>query len=160
MVSEGIPADRIIKVGSPMKEVIIHNRKKINKSNILKKLVFKKRINFFLYRFIEENVDNKKKLETFLKLLEWLSDNFPYRIVVSTHYRTQDRLNKLNKKFEKIKKEYTKKIVFLKPFNFSDYVKLQQNCNIILSDSGTLTEASILRLKAIKLRASHERQKE
>ena len=101
MVSEGIPADRIIKVGSPMKEVIIHNRKKINKSNILKKLVLKKN-KFFLVSFHrEENVDNKKKLETFLNLLEWLSDNFPYRIVVSTHYRTQDRLNKLNKKFEK-----------------------------------------------------------
>ena len=51
----------------------------------------------------------KKKLETFLNLLEWLSDNFPYRIVVSTHYRTQDRLNKLNKKFEKKKKNTPKK---------------------------------------------------
>ena len=158
LVSEGIPADRIIKVGSPMKEVIVHNRKKINKSNILKKLVLKKN-KFFLVSFHrEENVDDKKKLTTFLSLLEWLSDNFSNQVIVSTHYRTQDRLNKLNKKFEKIKNKYTKKIVFLKPFNFSDYVKLQQNCNIILSDSGTLTEeASILGLKAIKLRASHER---
>ncbi len=158
LISEGIPADRIIKVGSPMKEVINQNSKTINKSNILKKLGLKKN-KFFLVSFHrEENVDNKKKLTNFLNLLEWLSENFPDKIIVSTHYRTQHRLDKLNEKYKRTKKKYANKIVFLKPFNFSDYVKLQKNCNIILSDSGTLTEeTSILKLKAIKLRASHER---
>ncbi len=158
LIAEGIPPDRIIKVGSPMNEVLKQNRQSINKSKILNKLKLKKN-EFFLVSFHrEENVDNRVNLLKFLKFLEWLSQKYKKKVIISTHLRTENRLNKLKNNFKLMKKNYSSKIFFLKPFSFSDYIKLQKNCKILFSDSGTLTEeASLLGIKAIKLRESHER---
>ncbi len=158
LVSEGISSDRVIKVGSPMNEIIRENKLAIDKSNILKKLKLKQN-EFFLISFHrEENVDNKANLTKFLDLLEWLSKKFSKKIIISTHFRTQNRLDKIKGKFQKFKKNYSNKITFLNPFSFTDYIKLQKSCKILFSDSGTITEeASLLGIKAIKLRTSHER---
>ena len=152
LVSEGINADRIINVGSPMMEIIQENKKKILASKILKKLKLKKN-NFYLFSFHrEENVDNKNNINKFFDLLNWLNKNYKKKIIISTHARTQKRIK------DKLKINKKQNIIFLKPFNFSDYIKLQENCSIVFSDSGTLTEeTSILKTKAIMLRESHER---
>ena len=152
LVSEGINADRIINVGSPMMEIIRENKKKILASKILKKLKLKKN-DFYLFSFHrEENVDNKNNINKFFDLLNWLNKKYKKKIIISTHSRTQKRIK------DKLKINKKQNIIFLKPFNFSDYIKLQENCSIVFSDSGTLTEeASILKTKAIMLRESHER---
>ena len=155
LVSEGISPDRVIKVGSPMLEVITQNEEKIKKSNILKKLKLKKK-EFFLFSFHrEENVDDANNVRKFFNILNWLNKKFKKKIVISTHFRTKDRIKSELKNLNMINK---KNIQFLKPFSFSDYINLQKNCDFVFSDSGTLTEeSSILGTKAIMLRDSHER---
>ena len=99
----------------------------------------------------EENVENKKNFRNLINIIEYLNNNFNYKIVVSVHPRIRDRINKINRK-------KLKNVLFSKPFSFSDYLNLQINSKIILSDSGTINEeASILNLNAINIRHSHER---
>ena len=151
LLNEGLPKDQIIKVGSPMKEVLKFYENKINKSKILNKLKLSKHnyILFSLHR--EENVDDKKNLKSFIKILNFLEEKENKKIIISTHPRTRKNLEKLNFK-------YSSKINFLKPFSFSEYIKLQLNSKYVLSDSGTITEeSSILNFPAINLRENHER---
>ena len=151
LLNEGLPKDQIIKVGSPMKEVLKFYENKINKSKILNKLKLSKYnyILFSLHR--EENVDDKKNLKSFIKILNFLEEKENKKIIISTHPRTRKNLEKLNFK-------YSSKINFLKPFSFSEYIKLQLNSKYVLSDSGTITEeSSILNFPAINLRENHER---
>ena len=101
----------------------------------------------------EENVDVRENLNKFFELVKWLKSENKKKIVISTHHRTKKRIIENNKDVS-----FDKDIMFLKPFNFSDYIKLQKNSYIVLSDSGTLTEeTSILKTKSIMLRNSHER---
>ena len=151
LLNEGLPKDQIIKVGSPMKEVLKFYENKINKSKILNKLKLSKYnyILFSLHR--EENVDDKKNLKSFIEILNFLEEKENKKIIISTHPRTRKNLEKLNFK-------YSSKINFLKPFSFSEYIKLQLNSKYVLSDSGTITEeSSILNFPAINLRENHER---
>ena len=151
LLNEGLPKDQIIKVGSPMKEVLKFYENKINKSKILNKLKLSKYnyILFSLHR--EENVDDKKNLKSFIKILNFLEEKENKKIIISTHPRTRKNLEKLNFK-------YSSKINFLMPFSFSEYIKLQLNSKYVLSDSGTITEeSSILNFPAINLRENHER---
>ena len=151
LLNEGLPKDQIIKVGSPMKEVLKFYENKINKSKILNKLKLSKHnyILFSLHR--EENVDDKKNLKSFIKILNFLEEKENKKIIISTHPRTRKNLEKLNFK-------YSSKINFLNPFSFSEYIKLQLNSKYVLSDSGTITEeSSILNFPAINLRENHER---
>ena len=151
LLNEGLPKDQIIKVGSPMKEVLKFYENKINKSKILNKLKLSKHnyILFSLHR--EENVDDKKNLKSFIEILNFLEEKENKKIIISTHPRTRKNLEKLNFK-------YSSKINFLKPFSFSEYIKLQLNSKYVLSDSGTITEeSSILNFPAINLRENHER---
>jgi len=153
LIQEGLYPDRVINVGSPMFEVINDQKSEINKSNIIKKLKLKKNEYFLISFHREENVDVKKNLNKFFEIIKWLKKEYKKKIVISTHYRTKKRILENNKNIL-----FDKNIMFLKPFNFSDYIKLQKNSYIILSDSGTLTEeTSILKTKSIMLRNSHER---
>jgi UDP-N-acetylglucosamine 2-epimerase len=153
LTQEGLYPDRVITVGSPMLEVIDDQKLKINKSNILKKLKLKKNDYFLISFHREENVDVKKNLNKFFDLVKWLKSEYKKKIVISTHHRTKKRIIENNKDIS-----FDKNIMFLNPFNFSDYIKLQKNSYIVLSDSGTLTEeTSILKTKSIMLRNSHER---
>tara|TARA_B100000989_G_scaffold252921_1_gene201235 strand:+ start:1256 stop:2383 length:1128 start_codon:yes stop_codon:yes gene_type:complete len=151
LLNEGLPKDQIIKVGSPMREVLKFYENKINKSKILNKLKLSKYnyVLFSLHR--EENVDDKKNLKSFIKILNFLEEKENKKIIISTHPRTRKNLEKLNFK-------HSSKINFLNPFSFSEYIKLQLNSKYVLSDSGTITEeSSILNFPAINLRENHER---
>ena len=153
LIQEGLYADRVITLGSPMFEVINDQKSEIIKSNIIKKLKLKKNKYFLISFHREENVDVKENLNKFFELIKWLKKEYKKKIVISTHYRTKKRILENNKNIS-----FDKNIMFLKPFNFSDYIKLQKNSYIVLSDSGTLTEeTSILKTKSIMLRNSHER---
>ncbi len=151
LIREGVAHDLIIKVGSPMYEVINKFKKKIQNSTILKKLKLK-RNRFFLMSFHrEENIDFKKNLKKIVETLNLLAEEYNLPIIVSTHPRTKKRLDDYNTKF-------SEKIKFLKPFCFTDYIKLQVNSLVVISDSGTISEeSSILQFDAINFRETHER---
>ena len=151
MINEGIPGDKIIKIGSPMLEILNHFEDKINQSNILKKFKIREKQYILVSMHREENVDNKENLSKFIKILERLSSKFKKKIIFSTHSRTAKNLKKF-----KIKKASS--INFSKPLSFTDYSKLEKNSFITLSDSGTIVEeSSILNFKALNLRDYTER---
>ena len=134
-----------------MKEIFNYNYKKIQKSQILKKLNLKKE-NFILVSFHrEENVDDDKTLKNFVYLLKSVCKKTRKKIIISTHSR-------LRKNLKKLKHYRNKNLIFLKPLGFFDYINLMQNSYVCLSDSGTITEeASILKIPAINLRDTNER---
>ena len=151
LISEGFPPDRIIKTGSPMKEVLDFYSKEISESKIIENLNLQNQRYFLISLHREENVDCEKQIENFVEILDSLSKLYKFPIIVSTHPRTKKRLEgKTN--------ILSKSIKFLKPFGFFDYVKLQVNSFCVLSDSGTITEeSSILNFPALNLRYMHER---
>ena len=152
LIREGINKNSIIKVGSPLKEVIMKNYERILSNNIVNRLKLKKN-EFFLFSFHrEENVDNPIQLKKFVDLINKLSINYKDKIVLSLHPRTRKNLKKNNLNFYK-------RIIIKRPFGFIEYMNLQTNAKIVFSDSGSLPEeASILDFKAICLRDSFERQ--
>lgn len=151
LIREGIAHDRIIKTGSPMHEVLNHYGPKIEKSGVLKKLKLKENDYFLVSCHREENVDSDKNLGSLVEILNTLSEKFGKRIIVSTHPRTQNRLNQKGCKFHSL-------VELLKPLGFIDYVHLQKRAHAVLSDSGTITEeSSILNFPALNIREAHER---
>ena len=151
LIKEGISADRIIKVGSPMLEVLNNHRYEIGTSKILKKLKLKEKKYFLISFHREENVEAEINIKKFINVLIFLKKKYKFPIIVSTHFRTK-------KKIKKYIKTLGKNIVFHKPFGFFDYIKLQESARVVLSDSGTITEeASILNFGALNLRESYER---
>ena len=151
LINEGIPPDRIIKTGSPMKEILDFYESKINNSNILEKLGLDKFKYFLFSLHREENVDSEKQLKNFISLLKDLYLKYSLPIIVSTHPRTRKKLEGKSIISDKF-------IKFMKPFGFIDYIKLQKNAYCVLSDSGTITEeSSILNFPALNLREMHER---
>ena len=151
LINEGIPSNKIIKIGSPMREVLNFYDKKIKNSRILSKLNLKKNNFYLVSAHREENIDNDQMFSNFIDILNYLSKYSKHKIIVSTHPRTKKKIDKLNYKLNK-------KINFLKPLSFSDYNKLQLNAKVVLSDSGTISEeSSILNFPALNIRETHER---
>src|SRR6185312_10392438 len=151
LISEGLPHRRIYLTGSPMKEVLNYYLSKIQKAQILSELNLERNKYFVVSAHREENVDNPVNLEKILTVLEELANNYNLPVIVSTHPRTRKRIEALGEK------KLNKKIQFLKPFGFLDYVHLQQHALCTLSDSGTISEeSSILNFPAISLRQSME----
>lgn len=151
LIKEGIHPKNIIKLSSPMKEVLNFYNKDIENSNIMKTLRLDKEKYFLVSYHREENVDDEKNLKNFIDSLTRLAVKFKKKIIISTHSRLKNRLKKIS-----LKKN--KRIIFLKPLGFFDYIKLMKNSYITLSDSGTITEeASILQIPAINLRYTNER---
>lgn len=152
LLAEGLPADRIIKTGSHMQEVLEHYMPKIKKSNVLEQLNLQSQRYFLISAHREENVDSPENLQDLLSTLQALVEQYDMSVIVSTHPRTRLRLEKLGID------ELDTRIKFLKPFGFFDYIKLQLEAFCILSDSGTITEeASLLNLPAVTIRNAHER---
>ncbi len=152
LISEGIKPETVIKIGSPMKEVLNANMKNILKSKVLLKEKLKKNKYFLVSIHREENVDSEKNFYNLLDSLEEISKKYKLPVIVSTHPRTRKKLEDLSYKNTK------KYIKFSKPYGFHEYNSLQLNAFCILSDSGTITEeASILNLPAITIRQAHER---
>ena len=153
LISEGIPPNNIIKIGSCMKEILDYYSKKIEKSNIHVDLKLNPKEYFLVSAHREENVDYEKNLKSLLISLNSVADKFNIPIIVSTHPRTKGRIDKM-----KGKVKANKLVRFLKPLGFLDYIKLQKNAYCVISDSGTITEeSSILGFPAIMIRQAHER---
>jgi UDP-N-acetylglucosamine 2-epimerase len=151
LLREGIPADRIIKTGSPMYEVLEFHREKIKNSDVLERLDLQDRGYFVVSAHREENVDSPFHLSQLVQVLNALPEQFNLPVIVSTHPRTR-------KRFESAGVILDNRIQLLKPLSFSDYICLQQHALAVLSDSGTITEeSSILNFPALNIREAHER---
>ena len=152
LISEGLPPEQIIKTGSPMKEVLQVNMKKILASNILEVEGLKENQYMLMSIHREENVDSEINFKNLLESIEAITEHYKMPVIISTHPRTRNKINELG---------YVEKndlIIFAKPFGFHEYNKLQLNAFCVISDSGTITEeSSLLKLPAITIRQAHER---
>ncbi len=150
LISEGLPADRIIKTGSPMFEVLINKLDEINNSKVLHKLGLTKDKYFVVSAHREENVDTNNLLDL-AKTLNTIAEIYQMPIIMSTHPRTRKQIELRGIKLNPL-------IHTLKPLGFIDYNKLQMDSFVVLSDSGTISEeSSILKFKALNIREAHER---
>jgi len=152
LTSEGLPHRRIYLTGSPMKEVLVFYKPKIDKSQVLVNLKLESKKYFLVSTHREENVDNPVNLQSIIEILNSLTREFNLPVIVSTHPRTRKMIELLQDV------EIDNRIQWLKPFGFFDYVFLQMNALCTISDSGTISEeSSMLSFPAISLRQSMER---
>ncbi|HAV5431800.1 UDP-N-acetylglucosamine 2-epimerase (non-hydrolyzing) [Acinetobacter baumannii] len=151
LLAEGLPADLVIKTGSPMFEVLHHYKAKIEASDVLERLNLKEHEYFIVSAHREENINSDQNFLDLVEMLNAVADKYKYPVIVSTHPRTRKRIEELNVEFHPL-------IQLLKPLGFSDYNKLQLSAKAALSDSGTINEeSSILNFPALNLRQAHER---
>lgn len=151
LLREGLSADRIIKTGSPMFEVLNHYLPEIKSSSVLEKLKLEKGKYFVVSAHREENISSDKNFRGLMESLNIIAEKYGYPVIVSTHPRTRNMI-------EKKQIETHSGIQFLKPLGFHDYNALQLNSYAVLSDSGTINEeSSILNFKALNIREAHER---
>jgi UDP-N-acetylglucosamine 2-epimerase len=152
LLAEGLRPETVIKIGSPMKEILNYYRAKIDASDVLSRLSLKEREYFVVSAHREENVDSSENFNDLLNTLEGMAQEFGRRIIVSTHPRTRKKLESYGRRIT------DRRIEFLKPLGFLDYVKLQLDSHCVISDSGTITEeSSILNFPAVMIRQAHER---
>jgi UDP-N-acetylglucosamine 2-epimerase (non-hydrolysing) len=157
LLREGLPADRIIKTGSPMYEVLHHYLPKIKQSNILETLGLEKQKYFVVSAHREENITSDQNFYGLLNSLNAIAEKYDYPIIVSTHPRTRKRLERIQEEAASAI-ELHKNIQWQKPMGFSDYNALQMEAFAVLSDSGTISEeSSILNFRALNIRDAHER---
>jgi UDP-N-acetylglucosamine 2-epimerase len=153
LLKEGLPADRVIKTGSPMFEILNYYKSKIQQSNILRDLKLEKNKYFVVSAHREENISNDKNFFGLVDSLNKVAIQYQLPIIVSTHPRTRKRLE-----IVKNEVELHPLIQWQKPMGFSDYNALQINAFVVLSDSGTISEeSSILNFRALNIREAHER---
>ncbi|TWH99155.1 UDP-N-acetylglucosamine 2-epimerase (non-hydrolysing) [Flavobacterium tiangeerense] len=151
LLREGLPADRIIKTGSPMFEVLNHYLPSIESSDVLKRLGLEEGKFFVVSSHREENINSEKNFQGLMDSLNLIAEKYNYPIIVSTHPRTRNMLDKKNI-------EMHKNVQFLKPLGFNDYNALQMRSYAVLSDSGTISEeSSTLNFRALNIRDAHER---
>jgi UDP-N-acetyl-L-fucosamine synthase len=151
LLAEGLPADRIIKTGSPMYEVLSYYRSGIDASLALEQNGVTKGRYFVVSAHREENVDSEKQLRRLHETLNSIAEVYDEPILVSTHPRTRNRIEALSLSFDP-------HVKLLKPFGFLDYNALQMHARCVLSDSGTISEeSSILGFPALNIREAHER---
>lgn len=151
LLREGLPADRVIKTGSPMYEVLNHYMDQIDSSDVLERLSLKKEQYFVVSAHREENISNDENFRGLLASLNLIAEKYGYPIIVSTHPRTRNKLNVSDIETNAL-------IQFMKPLGFSDYNALQKNSFAVLSDSGTISEeSSIMNFRALNIREAHER---
>ena len=151
LLREGLPADRIIKTGSPMFEVLHHYLPAINNSEILSKLNLEENKFFVVSAHREENINSEKNFKGLMDSLNGIAEKYGYPIIVSTHPRTK-------KMIETKQIKMRPEIQFLKPMGFNDYNALQMKSFAVISDSGTISEeSSTLNFPALNIREAHER---
>jgi UDP-N-acetyl-L-fucosamine synthase len=151
LLKEGLPLDMVIKTGSPMFEVLTHYRPKIEESNVLSRLGIEEGKYFVLSAHREENIETPKSFTKLVNVINMLAQDYNLPVIVSTHPRTQKRIEETDAKFHSM-------VRLMKPLGFNDYVKLQISARSTLSDSGTINEeSSILNFPALNLRETHER---
>lgn len=151
LLREGLPADRIIKTGSPMFEVLNHYLPQIQASSIIKKLGLCRGKFFVVSAHREENIISETNFQNLMSTLNHIAEKYQYPIIVSTHPRTRNMIDQ-----QKI--VMRPEVQFLKPLGFHDYNSLQMNAFAVLSDSGTISEeSSVLNFRALNIREAHER---
>jgi UDP-N-acetylglucosamine 2-epimerase len=151
LLNEGLPADRIIKTGSPMFEVLSFYMPQIDKSDVLNRLSLKEHEFFVISAHREENVDTPGNLAKLARILNGLAEKYGYPVIVSTHPRTRKRIEEQCITFDPL-------VQLLKPLGFHDYNKLQKLAKAVLSDSGTISEeSSIMNFPALNIRETNER---
>lgn len=151
LLREGLSPDRVIKTGSPMFEVLAHYRPRIDASDVRARLGVETGRYFVVSAHREENIDSEINFRKLVDVLNAIADRYRRPVIVSTHPRTQKRIDQMGASFHD-------NVRLLKPLGFSDYVNLQMGARAVLSDSGTITEeASILGLRALNIREAHER---
>ena len=151
LLREGLPPDQVVKTGSPMFEVLSHYRPQIEASKVLERLALQPDGYFVVSAHREENIDSPRNFNRLVEVLNGLASDHDLPVIVSTHPRTQKRIDAEGIRFHP-------RVQLLKPLGFHDYVHLQMAARAVLSDSGTITEeASILNFPALNLREAHER---
>lgn len=151
LLREGLPADLVIKTGSPIFEVLDYYREGIEQSDVLQHLGLEQGKFFVVSAHREENIDSEKNFLKLVAVLNAVAEHYDYPVIVSTHPRTQKRIDTLGVTFHP-------NVRLLKPLGFKDYNKLQLTAKATLSDSGTISEeSSILNFPALNLREAHER---
>lgn len=151
LLREGLPADRVIKTGSPMFEVLHHYLPKINKSVILGSLGLEKELYYVVSAHREENISSDNQFRNLVAILNQLAKSSGLPVIVTTHPRTRKKIEDEGVRFEP-------QVKLMKPFGLTDYICLQMNAKAVLSDSGTISEeSSILNFRALNIREAHER---
>ena len=151
LLREGLPPDQVIKTGSPMFEVLHHYLPQIQASNVLARLELKEGEYFVVSAHREENIESDRTFSKLVAVLNALAEDYQLPVIVSTHPRTQKRVDATATKFHPL-------VRLLKPLGFHDYVNLQMRARAVLSDSGTINEeSSILNFPALNVREAHER---
>lgn len=151
LLAEGLPADLVVKTGSPMFEVLNFYKDKIQSSNVLEQLNLKEHEYFVVSAHREENINSDQNFLDLVDMLNAVAEKYNYPVIVSTHPRTRKRIEQMGVSFHPL-------VRLLKPLGFSDYNKLQLSAKVTLSDSGTINEeSSILNFPALNLRQAHER---
>jgi len=151
LLREGLPPDQVIKTGSPMYEVLYHYLPQIQASNALSRLGLQPEQYFVVSAHREENIESDKSFTKLVAVLNALAEDHGLPVVVSTHPRTQKRVDATGAQFHPL-------VRLMKPLGFHDYVNLQMQSRAVLSDSGTINEeSSILNFSALNLREAHER---
>lgn len=152
LVAEGLPAETVIKTGSPMMEVLNKQMNSIEASDVLEREGLEVRDYFIVSIHREENVDSEENFNDLMESLNAISEHFNKTVIISTHPRTRKKLEQIGFVTK------NSRLIFSKPFGFHDYIQLQKNAFCVISDSGTITEeSSILNLPAITIRQAHER---
>lgn len=151
LLREGLPPDQVIKTGSPMYEVLHHYMPQIEASDVIHRLDLKAEQFFLVSAHREENIESDKSFDKLVNVINILALDHGLPVVVSTHPRTQKRVDNTDAKFHPL-------VRLMKPLGFHDYVNLQMQAKAVLSDSGTINEeSSILNFPALNLREAHER---
>ncbi len=151
LLHEGIPADRVIKTGSPMYEVLHRYLPKIEVSPILETLGLEPRRYFVVSAHREENISSERNFGNLVTILNGIAREYGYPVIVSTHPRTRKKIEEKGIVFDPL-------VRLMKPMGLSDYNKLQLNATAVISDSGTISEeSSILNFRALNIREAHER---
>ena len=151
LLREGLPPDQVIKTGSPMYEVLHHYMPQIKASDVIHRLGLKAEQFFLVSAHREENIESDKSFDKLVNVINTLAQDHGLPVVVSTHPRTQKRVDNTDAKFHPL-------VRLMKPLGFHDYVNLQMQAKAVLSDSGTINEeSSILNFPALNLREAHER---
>lgn len=151
LLREGLSADRVIKTGSPMFEVLNSRKEDIEKSDVLERLKLEEGKYFVVSAHREENISSETNFLDLVDSLNSIAEKYNMPLIVSTHPRTRNMIEAKNIEFNSLVKT-------MKPLGFNDYVKLQKNAKAVLSDSGTISEeSSILGFRALNIRQAHER---
>ena len=151
LLREGLPPDQVIKTGSPMFEVLSHYLPQIKASDVINRLGLCKEEYFVVSAHREENIESDKSFNKLVSVLNAVAEDHSMPVVVSTHPRTQKRVDATGTQFHPL-------VRLMKPLGFHDYVNLQMQAKAVLSDSGTINEeSSILNFPALNLREAHER---